>query len=373
MSTEFKSVKSFTGLYKTKEQNVPFGNGGLAPIYEPGDNNGGYIDVVKDYQWTMSPPSIKSTAPFVILKEYEFNESSVSRQGWFYLNATAVTAKSLVTTTDTMAPYEMLFPKDKPTRFRYRLPYFSDINYSLQTSEWTQLDMLEKIGGAVTGAVDLVDQITNFTGTGKGGTMLGKGAGGLGLGVLGTVYPRVGMVDRPRNFERHTERSIEIKFSLFNTVNADDWIKNRELCTLLINQNLYNKRDFITGIPPVFYEILIPGQHYSYAAAVTNITVYNRGNMRYMEYPDKSADVAPGAIVPDAYEVSIALTDMVMPSKNLFQQSGKKKVHSSMASDKGESNALTDKIKSGTQAVVDFLKKPGDTMTGQEPGRYKPY
>jgi hypothetical protein len=124
----------------------------------------------------------------------------------------------------------------------------------------------------------------------------------------------------------------------------------------LINQNLYNKRDFITGIPPVFYEILIPGQHYSYASAVTNITVYNRGNMRYMEYPNKSADVSPGAIIPDAYEVSIALTDMVMPSKNLFQQINNKKVHSSLASSERSENRLAEQAKDLASQAATTIK-----------------
>jgi hypothetical protein len=86
------------------------------------------------------------------------------------------------------------------------------------------------------------------------------------------------------------------------------------LCWVLVNQNLFYKRDFITGIPPVYYEIIIPGQHYSFAACVTNLTINNRGNMRTLK--DNNGN---DAIVPDVYEVVMTLTDMVMPSRNLFR------------------------------------------------------
>jgi hypothetical protein len=82
---------------------------------------------------------------------------------------------------------------------------------------------------------------------------------------------------------------------------------------MLVNQNLFRKRDFITGIPPVYYEILIPGQHYSLAACVTNLVIYNRGNMRRL------FDGNTSVVVPDVYEINMTLTDMTMPSRNLFQ------------------------------------------------------
>jgi hypothetical protein len=102
---------------------------------------------------------------------------------------------------------------------------------------------------------------------------------------------------------------------LYNTLDSEDWKLNRQLCELLVNQNLYNKRDFITGIPPVFYEVLVIGQHFSWASCVTNITVYNRGNIRLLY--DKDRDLKCN--VPDVYEINMTLTDLVVPSKNQFQ------------------------------------------------------
>ena len=122
-------------------------------------------------------------------------------------------------------------------------------------------------------------------------------------------YPVVGAFDRPRIFTSHSERTITISFPLFNTVEEGDWVKNRELIYLLMEQNLYNKRDYTTGLPPVFYDVYIPGQYYCFASCITQINVENLGNTRllYNEF-----------IVPDAYQVTLTLSEMTMPSKNQF-------------------------------------------------------
>jgi tRNA A-37 threonylcarbamoyl transferase component Bud32 len=76
----------------------------------------------------------------------------------------------------------------------------------------------------------------------------------------------------------------------------------------------------------VFYELIILGQHYSYASCVTQLTIYNRGNMRLLA----DTDGVP-VNVPDVYEVDMTLTDMVMPSKNLFQTIKNQNVVSELA------------------------------------------
>ena len=75
-----------------------------------------------------------------------------------------------------------------------------------------------------------------------------------------------------------------------------------------MNQNTMYKTSFVTGVPPVFYDIFIPGQYYCWASCVTNLNVGNLGNTRLIN----------NYIVPDAYQVEITLTEMVLPSKNQF-------------------------------------------------------
>jgi hypothetical protein len=207
-----------------------------------------------------------------------------------------------------LSPYEGLY-QGIPNGNWYRFPYFSEVNFQIETPVWPTLDSVEQGKRAVSSTAGLLFGKA----AGQGVSSMLDMVGNAYTAGLATAYPKVGIMDRPRLWERHEFRTIEIKFPLFNTLGPDDWKANRGLCWMLVNQNLFRKRDFITGIPPVYYEILIPGQHYSLAACVTNLVIYNRGNMRRL------FDGNTSVVVPDVYEINMTLTDMTMPSRNLFQ------------------------------------------------------
>jgi hypothetical protein len=78
-----------------------------------------------------------------------------------------------------------------------------------------------------------------------------------------------------------------------------------------------NKRNFYTAIPPVFYEVEIPGVHYCKASYMSNLKIENIGNIRKLKLAingTNNIDVN----VPDAYLVSVTMTDLLTPSKNLL-------------------------------------------------------
>jgi hypothetical protein len=289
----------------------PPGSLGAAALYIPAGS--GNVDVVNDYTWTLTPKKGRKEIPTIRLTEFEVNESTITRQIDFYTTGTARGIGIGGAATDILSPYDELFPKDKDTKFVYTFPFYSDINFELNTPTWTSIDTLEAAKGVASETASMIHPFL--------GEAVDKGinlAAGVTGAVLAARYPKVGIMDRPKLWSHHEFRSYTVTFPLYNTINNDsnnpEWIKNRELCELLINQNLFNKLSWITGIPPVFYEVLIPGQHYAYAACVTNISVYNRGNLRQLS-------MTGGALVnvPDVYEVNITLTDLVVPSKNQFQ------------------------------------------------------
>lgn len=259
-------------------------------------------DVVKEYPWTLTKnKALLDEAPYVTLYEYEIDESTIQTQTSYYSTAARNAADRNV---DPLSPYENLFPRSKPINV-YNFPYFSDTNFKLSTPTWQSLDTLEQ-------GKKFVEGIGGVLGGPKGAELVGsliEGTAAVAGAALAVAYPKVGIMDRPKLWQSHDFRTVEIKFYLFNTLGPNDWKKNWNLCWHLVNQNLFTKRDFITGIPPVYYEFIIPGQHYSFAASVTDLTIYNRGNMRRIE----------DRIVPDVYEVNMTLQDMVMPSRNLFQ------------------------------------------------------
>ena len=86
---------------------------------------------------------------------------------------------------------------------------------------------------------------------------------------------------------------------------------------------MFNKRDFITAVPPVFYTAYIPGQFFSIAMYVSDLKIYNRGNTRMYQVGVVNENSSKRPLwrnIPDVYEIDMTLTDMIMPSQNMLAQ-----------------------------------------------------
>jgi hypothetical protein len=287
--------------------------GGLANFLKPvgGDRAWKTIDVVFNYPWTTTPSLGRTEAPFVILHEFRLLDSALKNNIRYYATGAVQTTIGNVTDIqpqndstgshpyyrdNNLKGYAGLFDFKHPTRFNYILPYFNETVNSVN-STWNALDIMDKIkgiaGDKVGGAVEDI-----------------VGAAGF---VYEAGYPRVGIMDRPKLWNDSQFRSIEIKFPLFNTLDFSDIKKNWDLCYLLLYQNMFNKRDFVTAIPPVFYTVNVPGQFFSLAAYVSDLKIYNRGHIRRIDI-DGSKKLRN---IPDVFEISMTLTDMCMPSQNM--------------------------------------------------------
>lgn len=344
--TDFK-----VGTQAFKTQQPSAGVGSLPNIYD--QLSPVAVNVVNDYPWTLSNVKTRKDIPYIKLSEHRMNESLLQRQLRFYgLGIAEATANlgleaanqgsnavnnslgslaklvniglglaglSLPTfqgtgTRDILETYDEIWP-DNPTNFEYYFPYFSKTQYELTTPQWQQTDAvgqaiaggLSQAGTAVAQSKGALDKTAINLGT---ASAIIKGAEAAAEFALKAVYPVAGIVDRPRVFTNHNERTVTIQFPLYNTKGEFDWIYNRRFITTFASQNLFQKRDFITGLPPVYYRVYVPGQYFSFASCVTNFTVENLGNVR-LEYED--------IIVPDAYQVTITLTEMLMPSLNQYQ------------------------------------------------------
>lgn len=282
------------------------------------------IDIIRNYRWTLSNKSDEDQwreIPYIRLREYKCVDSSIKRQLAFNLqlgvdtavnvSPGAATARKYLAPRNSIDVYAEIWPKDNPTGFSYKFPYFTKKGMELGTEPWTALDAIgESLKGGVEGLEKMVGEesrVGNWAKTaGKVMDLMQAGTDA----VMNFRYPAVGVSDRPKVFMAHSNRSIEISFYLYNTVKENDWRENRDLLYLFMHQNLFNKRDLTTGVPPVFYDVYIPGQYYSYASCVTNYQVNYIGNQRL---------IYGGYIVPDAYEITITLGELVQPSKNQFE------------------------------------------------------
>jgi len=265
---------------------------GLAPFAVPGGNQP--INVVDDFRWTLTDKEGRGETPNIQLTEYRVLQSSLINSARYYtagISQQVVSSRNPYLKEKHMSGYAGFMDFENPTKFQYTFPYFSDIANSV-TSSWTALDIVEKA--------------RNASSTVEAG-------GAIGQFAYEAEYPRVGIMDRPKLWESSDFRSINIKFPLFNTVSHLDVEQNWELCFLLTYQNMFNKRDFVTAIPPVFYTVYAPGQFFSIAMYVSDLKIYNRGNTHMYKIGTKWRNV------PDVYEIDMTLTDMIMPSQNMLK------------------------------------------------------
>jgi len=288
-------------------KNYSGARGGLANFLKPKSGTG-YIDVINDYAWTSTRLSYEARqeVPDIVLTEWRILRSSLESSALYYAEGTgqqitptgnSTGSENPMASDSYVAGYKGLLDFANSSNFSYRLPFFSDINTDINNS-WTSLDILEKAKNA---ADFIVPGLGGIAETATAAIRLGYEA----------KYPRVGIMDRPKLWESSTPRSITIKFPLFNTLEEDDIQKNWELCYLLTYQNLFNKRDFITAIPPVFYTVYAPGQYFSIGAYVSDLKIYNRGHIHRIPFGNKVRNI------PDAFEIEMTLTDMIMPSQNM--------------------------------------------------------
>ena len=296
------------------------------------------FNVLRNYRWTLSNQKDRDDLPYVILDEHRNTESSIMRMFKFYAGGAIGSAGDIASnaTVDQLVKlgaelgidrpeakpkgllqvYDDIFP-DNPTNRKYIFPYFTKKYMELNTPNWTQIDSIGDALSDITGGMqDVSEKFSALKGFTKTAETINAAVGfgsAVGTTALKFAYPLVGTIDRPRVFATHSERTLTVEFPLYNTIHHDDWIKNLGFLNVFMTQNLFNKRDYITGYPPCYYRVYVPGQYFCFASSVQSIDVENLGNVRVMKTED--TEVA----VPDAYQVKITLQEMVIPSLNQFQ------------------------------------------------------
>jgi hypothetical protein len=216
---------------------------------------------------------------------------------------------------DPMNPYSALYTTQR-TGFTYILPYMTD----------TWADTNSSFGGEG-------HQTSGFT-AGISKMLQGLTSDVLNLGV-GMLTP--GVFSEQSQFFNFSgrERQYTVKFPLFNTKSYAEVIRNWQFLFLLQYQCLPNRVNKVAIDPPCIYEAYVPGVWYSKYTALSNLRIDFKGARREMEIPitfldlaDTSAGSQGGSgkwlqqmrkmltIIPDAYEVTITLSELFGDSQN---------------------------------------------------------
>lgn len=315
-----------------------------------------HVNIKDEHHWTESPMTARGEVPVLSLKEYDVLQNAgvnqilqnmgvtlgsvdaasqnlnqlvdffmgmskdggleearkmiMSKADSFETTEGAVTiADNILGSADPMQVYKGLYSRSQ-TGFKYSLPYMEDMQF--KTSGGFTEDP-HSMGGFMGMMNDASEFMAKFSGA-----------------LAGRFLEPGRYIEKPKNFTFDgRQKSYTVKFPLFNTKSYNEVIKNWQFLFLITYQNTPGRvtKDVIQ--PPVQYEAYIPGSWYSRYTSITDMTVNFKGARREMQLPVPFLDrtTTDGsdwllqkrmirAIIPDAYEVSLTLTEIFGETQN---------------------------------------------------------
>jgi len=341
-------------------------NSVISKQYDKASND--YIDVVNDFQWTISPKTSREDVPVVYLTEKRLVANSNISNIANSIYATVETGKNLANNiSNTLAnpvnaaantgagqrivadgnrvadvaqsvteqvlqseTFQQISKSastinefinknfDRPSRFNSSLAPYDQL-YATETTGFNyKLPYFSD---------DFLSTSVSFSqGTSPG--LLG-GLAGIATGIAegisniaGSLQPGV-YIEKSKVFSMgDSGRSVTVNFPLLNTKSLEDIPKNWQLIFGLIYQNKPGRYTRSVIDVPVIYELLIPGMTYMPYSYVSQLAVSFVGSRRIMSLPipsDKGGSI--NAIIPDAYNVSITFTGMNEETRNFMYAS----------------------------------------------------
>lgn len=190
--------------------------------------------------------------------------------------------------------YENLYGV-KRTKFKYRLPYLEN-EYKSISNSWS--------GGG--GSLE---------------TLLGSTASSfITKDLFPKISPGVG-IDYSKSFQYGTDGpSHNIQFYLDNTNDGEygGYEANFRFIYLLLYQNLPNRVNKLTYVPPVIYRSKLPGV-FSYRWSFLNNVKVDMIGVRRTKTINDFVDGKPSQVViPEGYQVNLTIQSLVPETQNLY-------------------------------------------------------
>ncbi len=186
-------------------------------------------------------------------------------------------------------------------------PYFSS-DYITLTQNFKENSMLGAAAGAGNNALGKYGG-----GAGKAISETLSVAANMAMGGLEAITPGV-KIEKAHTWVQTSQTQTSFSFYLYNTLDhtKEGSIKaNKELVDLLIYLNSIQKVGPALLLPPVLCEYTIPGIKHSPVANMA-LNVQSVGQLTFMGNEN----------VPDAYFITITLTDLLIRSRNMHSPSG---------------------------------------------------
>ncbi len=253
-------------------------------------NGTNVYDIVKDYDWTLTPSNKRNDVPYIELTEFEQDIAGIYAELDYWL-ANAVDVLSQQPSDN---PYKNLYHA-VATKTSFKLPYFGTSHHNVQQS-WTDSEggLMKVAKGSVETAIGYASMV---------GQLAGKG-----------VSPGFD-INKPQMWKSIQKENYSIEFTLFNILTNNAYVTNKRFINRLLLSTLHNQRNAVLATPPAIFMVDIPGIRNSPAAVIQNLDITNVGQMNLID----------GYNIPDAYSITINILELVPESRQIFYGTMNKK------------------------------------------------
>ena len=189
----------------------------------------------------------------------------------------------------------------KRTKFKYSLPYLEN-EYKSVSNNWTDSggSNLESLLGSTAANFITKDLFTKV---------------GTGIGIDYSKSFAYGGTAPSHNIHFYLDNTKDSNYSGSHIPNYET---NFRLIYLLLYQNLPNRVNRITYVPPVIYRSKLPGV-FSYRWSYLNNVTVNMVGVRRTKTINDFIDGRPSQVViPEGYEVSLTIQSLVPETQNLY-------------------------------------------------------
>ena len=225
--------------------------------------------------------------------------------------------------TSFLYPYSFMYMTE-PTGFQFVFPMLTDgAGYFSVTNQWSNGDSADRNNIVKGGTSDLINNfVANWI----------EQAVGIGASLYVDVQNlrdalsfsdktiQDYFIEKAKFYNYATDgQKVNVRFTLYNTVQQDIWKKHYKFLYLFALRNLPFKFTPSSFSPPLLYDIFLPGSKYLPLCYVSNFNVTNQGVTRRLS--TNSILKSGGTVqvsVPDAWVVDLEFTCMLGPSANLM-------------------------------------------------------
>ena len=219
-------------------------------------------------------------------------------------------------------PYRFLyFTQDTKKRYVFPLTTTEAASFLPTKLQWkdAKIEAPDIVGKAIKGAVDFLTSGAKFT------TMLSNVTQ---LTDAKASSDDIGSVNEAaKSFQYPTSGdALKLNFTLYNTTRKNAWKNNYRFLFLFAVRNAPFRLEMFSFVPPLLYDIIIPGIKRMPISALTQMKVTPVGTIRVLTMENFIAGKKTGkdqnntiqVSVPEAWQVELTFQSLIAPAANLL-------------------------------------------------------